>query len=32
MSHDYSEIITVEPGKRGGKPSASALGISVRGG
>ena len=29
MSQDYSEIITVEPGKRGGKPCIRGLRITV---
>ena len=29
MSFDYSEIITVEPGKRGGKPCIRGLRITV---
>ena len=29
MSQDYSKIITVEPGKRGGKPCIRGLRITV---
>ena len=29
MSQDYSEIITIEPGKRGGKPCIRGLRITV---
>jgi uncharacterized protein (DUF433 family) len=29
MSPDYSEIITIEPGKRGGKPCIRGLRITV---
>ena len=29
MSSDYTEIITVEPGKRGGKPCIRGLRITV---
>ncbi|MDE0168598.1 MAG: DUF433 domain-containing protein [bacterium] len=29
MSPDYTKIITVEPGKRGGKPSIRGLRITV---
>ncbi len=29
MAHDYQEIVTVEPGKRGGKPCVRGLRITV---
>ena len=29
MSQDYTEIITIEPGKRGGKPCIRGLRITV---
>ena len=29
MAHDYTKIITVEPGKRGGKPCIRGLRITV---